>query len=685
MRVTAFAILALGLLTQSAHAQSDQPLTLECTRTGVARSEIRSVTEGAPHSLVTTPVNQLGEHIPDLGPADFRIAKGKKIATIHEVKEITAVENTVMRVILMVDNSQSMSPWLGIMHRTLEKTIAGLSPAVRVSVLFFREGENAAPVFHHNGKPLPMVRLPYTYDKPRAVEYAKRMLVERNLTRNTYLYDGVYAVREQIAADTGRVDRSFAIIFSDGEDNKSIVDAPTALNAAHTGTTYFTIDYLTKANSFLVELAKNTGGEHFLARNAEDLGGIFDEIAKKIVAKGYTVTYSFKQTPTATLSASARELVMEEEIIRETFPLLNYVFFEQGSSTIPERYRRLTSAEVTAFEESAIEGGALDFYYNALNVIGSRMNASPDARITITGYHSNTGSERNAGQLARGRAEAVRDYLRTVWNIDETRMTLAAGALPPVASSSRDTMGQSENRRVEVTSEDAQLLRPVTFVRRIAKVIPESVQFTTTVNAEEGLENWRISTEQNGVLFDQRNGSQHEARMTWNWKNRDGELPASSGALSTRFLIQDKAGDSYVTEPLSIAVREIKRESRKNVMVEGGITVEKISLILFPFDVAEPGPRNERIMDTYVYPRVTEDAGITVSGYTDVIGSEDYNLKLSQQRADAVRTILLNRLGPASAERVRAVGLGETAPVFSNDTPEGRFYNRTVSLRIERE
>jgi outer membrane protein OmpA-like peptidoglycan-associated protein len=684
MKVAALAILALVFLSQMAQSQSDQPLSLECARPEVVKSDIRSVKEGTPHSLVTTPVNQLGEHIPDLGPADFRIAKGKKIASIHDVREITAVENTVMRVILMVDNSQSMSPWLGIMHRTLEKTIAGLSPAVRVAVMFFREGENAAPSFHHNGRPLPIVRLPYTYDKARAVEYAKRMLVERNLTRNTYLYDGVAAVREQIDADTGKVDKSFAIIFSDGEDNKSIVDAATALNAAHTGTTYFTIDYLTKANSFLVELAKNTGGEHFLARNAEDLGGIFDEIAKKIVAKGYTVTYSFKGPPSATITASASELVMEEEIIRETFPLLNYVFFDQGSSTIPQRYTRLTSADVSAFDESAIEGDALDFYYNALNVIGSRMNASPAARITVTGYHSNSGSERNANQLAKGRAEAVRDYLRTVWNVDDARITLASGALPPVASSSRDTMGQSENRRVEITSEDGQLLRPVTFVRRIASVIPETVQFTTTVNAEEGLDSWRMSTEQNGVLFDQRGASQHEARITWNWKNRTGELPASSGTLSTRLLIQDKAGDSYVTEPVSIAVREVKRESRKNVMVEGGITVEKISLILFPFDVAEPGPRNESIMNEYVYPRVTDEARITVSGYTDVIGSEDYNLKLSQQRADAVRTVILGRLGQEASERVNAIGLGETSPVFSNDTPEGRFYNRTVSLRIER-
>ncbi len=681
---TAVILLTLLLSTHTAWSQSDVPLTLECTRAGTAKSDIRSMTEGTPHRLVTTPVNQLGEHIPGLGPGDFRIAKGKKSASIHEVTEITAVENTTMRVILMVDNSQSMSPWLGVMHRTLEKTIAGFSPAVRVSVLFFREGDNTAPSFTHADKPLPIVRLPYIYDKERAVEYSKRMLVERNLTRNTYLYDGVYAVAQQIDADTGKVDKSFAIIFSDGEDNKSIVDAATALSTAHKGTTYFTIDYLTKANTFLVDLAKSSGGEHFLARNAEDLGGIFDEIAKKIVAKGYNVTFSFKRPPTATLAASTKELVMEEEVVRETFPLLNYIFFDQGSAAIPERYVRLSSDVVSSFEEGAIEGGALDFYYSALNVLGSRLKANPAASITITGYLNNTGNEKNATQLARDRAAAVRDYLRTVWSVDDSRMTVQPGVLPPVASSSRDTMGQAENRRVEITSDDWQLLRPVTFVRRFASVVPDNVQFLTTVDAEEGLESWRLTTEQNGVMFDQRSGAQAEGKITWNWKNRSSELPASNGALSTRFLVQDKAGDSFTTGPVSISVREVKSESRKNVIVEDGITVEKISLILFPFDVADPGVSNERIMDEYVYPRVTENARITVSGYTDVIGSEEYNLKLSQQRADAVRNILLKRLGEAASERITAIGLGETSPVFSNDTPEGRFYNRTVSLRIER-
>ncbi|MCB2204429.1 OmpA family protein [bacterium] len=666
-------------------AQSDIPMKLTCSHASVVKSEVRSVTEGDPMLLTTTPVNQKGEHIPGLKPSDFSITKGRKVAEILSVEEITAVENTVMRIIFMVDNSQSMSPYLDLLRSTLEKTIRGFSDAVRVSVIFFREGEQAAPAFTYNGRPLPMIRLPYTYDKARAVDYTQKLLRERNLTRNTYLYDGAYAASQQIEADTGKVDKSFAIIFSDGEDNASEVEDATALQADRSGTVFFTIDYLTKANNFLVKLAENSGGEHFQASNAEDLAGIFEAIADKIVAKGYTLRYKFKGTPAVDLAASAQELLMEEDIIRETFPLLNYIFFAQGSAVIPDRYERLAPEALQEFDESGIEGGALDFYYNVLNVLGSRMRQLPDATLQVSGYLNNTGTEKRNTQLATDRAEAVRNYLRTVWGIDEGRISTDAAALPPVPSSSRDSLGQAENRRVELHSDSWELLKPVTFVRRIASVRPDHVVFTPTIRAEEGIDNWVLSIEQQGQAFDTRKGSQPEKSIRWNWKNRDGNLPASEGDLLCRLQVHDRAGDSDVSDPVRISVREVKRERRQNVSVtEGGITKEKISLILFPFDVAEPGDRNIAIMEQFVYPRLTATDSVTVNGYTDVIGSDEYNLKLSEQRAEAVAAQLRETLGEASAERIKTVGHGESTPLYPNALPEGRFYNRTVNLLIEK-
>lgn len=66
-----------------------------------------------------------------------------------------------------------------------------------------------------------------------------------------------------------------------------------------------------------------------------------------------------------------------------------------------------------------------------------------------------------------------------------------------------------------------------------------------------------------------------------------------------------------------------------------------------------------------------------IEGHTDSMGDEGYNQKLSQQRAEAVRDVLINE-HKIDASRLTAVGLGETAPRASNDTKEGRKSNRRV-------
>lgn len=74
------------------------------------------------------------------------------------------------------------------------------------------------------------------------------------------------------------------------------------------------------------------------------------------------------------------------------------------------------------------------------------------------------------------------------------------------------------------------------------------------------------------------------------------------------------------------------------------------------------------------------ETDITVMGYTDNTGSEQLNMNLSQQRADAVMNYLISQ-GVSSA-RMKAIGNGWNNPIASNATPEGRAQNRRVELYI---
>jgi OOP family OmpA-OmpF porin len=68
---------------------------------------------------------------------------------------------------------------------------------------------------------------------------------------------------------------------------------------------------------------------------------------------------------------------------------------------------------------------------------------------------------------------------------------------------------------------------------------------------------------------------------------------------------------------------------------------------------------------------------VTVEGHTDSQGSDAYNEKLSQQRAEAVKQVLITKFGIA-ADRVTAKGFGESKPVGDNATATGREENRRV-------
>jgi len=71
---------------------------------------------------------------------------------------------------------------------------------------------------------------------------------------------------------------------------------------------------------------------------------------------------------------------------------------------------------------------------------------------------------------------------------------------------------------------------------------------------------------------------------------------------------------------------------------------------------------------------------IEIGGHTDSQGSDEYNLNLSDARANAVRDYLIQH--GISEDKITAVGYGATIPIDTNDTPEGRAQNRRVEFKI---
>ncbi|MFP4487394.1 MAG: OmpA family protein, partial [Campylobacterales bacterium] len=103
--------------------------------------------------------------------------------------------------------------------------------------------------------------------------------------------------------------------------------------------------------------------------------------------------------------------------------------------------------------------------------------------------------------------------------------------------------------------------------------------------------------------------------------------------------------------------------------------------IQFDFDSAKIKPQfKEEIVDFAEFMDNAPNYDAELQGYTDSVGNADYNKKLSQRRANAVKEEL-QKYGIAS-DRLKAVGYGESNPVASNKTKEGRYQNRRVHAKI---
>ncbi len=92
-----------------------------------------------------------------------------------------------------------------------------------------------------------------------------------------------------------------------------------------------------------------------------------------------------------------------------------------------------------------------------------------------------------------------------------------------------------------------------------------------------------------------------------------------------------------------------------------------------------PGAR-ERLAKVSGIVLAYQGLRLAVEGHTDSIGSDEYNQRLSEQRAEAVRDYLLQQ--GINANAITAAGFGKSEPVATNDTPEGRQQNRRVELVV---
>ena len=359
--------------------------------------------------------------------------------------------------------------------------------------------------------------------------------------------------------------------------------------------------------------------------------------------------------------------------------LLPYIFFEEGSDEIPNRYKRMSADNTKEFniDDLYFRKNTIEVYHEILNIIGKRMTMYPKAVLTIAGRNAGVEIEKDNKELSGKRAENVKTYLRDVWGINEKRLIIDIGNLPKSKSSPlNDAEPAQENRRVEFTSNDPRVTEPLDLQNTEAKSNPPKVRFNLTGAANFGISSYSVKASQtgkDGKSFDTTTNVALPTSIEWEIGKDQKITPKLAQPVTCSFSITDIKGNSKVvgTDRMNLDVITVKRKYEEHI---DGDEIDRFSLILFDFNNAELDEDNKRIIST-IQKRIKNNSVIEIIGTTDRIGSDEHNARLSQERANSVRSAI-NRKGAS------ATGTGKSSE-FDNDLPEGRFYCRTVNVIVK--
>jgi outer membrane protein OmpA-like peptidoglycan-associated protein len=156
-------------------------------------------------------------------------------------------------------------------------------------------------------------------------------------------------------------------------------------------------------------------------------------------------------------------------------------------------------------------------------------------------------------------------------------------------------------------------------------------------------------------------------------------LTAADRALAERRQAEDACNRRVATLETSVTSLENRVGMVGGQLEELDATREILRGVTFRTSSAELSPQAQTVLDVTANKLTRQPRKVEVGGYTSSTGRPEYNLELSQRRAEAVRDYLVKRgVNPAN---VTAKGYGMANPIASNATEEGRIANQRVELR----
>lgn len=350
--------------------------------------------------------------------------------------------------------------------------------------------------------------------------------------------------------------------------------------------------------------------------------------------------------------SGSAELEIGNELVA-TLPLVNAIFFEKNSASLPDRYVRQVGPPRP--------DDAVLAHRFILTDIAAIISKNPSAKIILQGATSGTSDEPAGKTLAENRAIAVRDALVQA-GIPQNIITIKSSLLPSNPSNQDFEEGREENQRVDIVLQNAPLQEYVAQ-RRYAEL-------QSVVSGRVSLENFPPDT---------------RVTVTTNVKDTSITL-ASSDVFSIPFSrrINTEQSDD-ITIVATVTSNGMRSTDETKVPVtslptrEVDLQVDNFEPILrFDYDKSSLSDANKDLLKQMI-GKLPDGAVITILGSADALGAEKRNAELSRDRAANVEKFIRSIAG----NRFQITSSGAEAR-FSDATPEGRFLNRSIRIRVTR-
>ncbi len=402
-----------------------------------------------------------------------------------------------------------------------------------------------------------------------------------------------------------------------------------------------------------------------------------------------------KKSPAIT-SLTPDGLSITETVVTQTYPLLPYVFFDSASVKLRAVYKNedLSAENSDTYQ---LPKSTLAIYYHLLDIVGMRLAGNPDVDITITGMTDGKELPEAAERLeiAKYRAIAVADYLHDKWGIDAERMKIRNRDVPRLATSSEYPEGFQENRRVEIASNNSDVLKPIVHSKFVEfHANKNELLFKTKIEDAADVESWSFSLDlpERTIVYFEENGRPSKnikIGLNQNQINRIGNeiLKNKNEILKNNMKnINDKlSANNNLSATLKIRTadgRLVRKTTAINIKRNrNNFEIGRLNLIVFDFDKSEISNQNKQMISQFIKSAIKQSSKSNITGSTDRLGEMEYNQSLSLDRAKSVERYLRRIMPEINIESVKGIGASELQ--YDNNLPEGRFYCRTVLIEVK--